>query len=217
MSAIGRPPSRTAATGRTIRRLRSAWMGPPQAEAPLSGERPERRLEVIDGATRSAARRSAIAARRASYLAFVGADELGRRQHVPLDRLLQLGLSRAGSELEIAVRRVEAKDVTRRPVPPRGARPSVADRSEVVEHASRRIRVVDQQCQRSRFFGNVCPAKRWRDIVTVTGVPARDRARVLEDAALEGQRGHQQVRWSGAARLQSPTRTPKGAGPAPPL
>jgi hypothetical protein len=105
-------------------------MGPPQAEAPLSGERPERRLEVIDGATRSAARRSVIAARRASYLAFVGADELGRRQHVPLDRLLQLGLSRAGIELEIAVERVEAKDVTLRPVPPRWARPSVADRSE---------------------------------------------------------------------------------------
>jgi hypothetical protein len=92
--------------------------------------------------------------------------------------------------------------------------PIESPRDPMGEHASRRIRVVDQQCQRSRFFGNVCPAKRWRDIVTVTGVPARDRVRVLEDAALEGQRGHQQVRWSGAAVLQRATRTPKGAGQA---
>src|SRR6266540_3965718 len=39
-------------------------------------------------------------------LPLVRADELGHRQHVPLDRLLQLGLSRAGGEirLDLAVR-----------------------------------------------------------------------------------------------------------------
>jgi hypothetical protein len=77
--------------------------------------------------------------------------------------------------------------------------PIESPRDPMGEHAPRRIGVADQQRQRSRFFGNVCPAKRRRHFVAVAGVPARDRLRVLESAALERQRGHQQVRWSGAA------------------
>src|SRR6266540_763187 len=62
-------------------------------------------------------------------LPLVRADELGHRQHVPLDRLLQLGLSRAGGEIGLAVEGVEPENVAVAPVPRRRAGAAVAGAS----------------------------------------------------------------------------------------
>ncbi len=48
--------------------------------------------------------------------ALVGADELGRRQDVPGDRLLQLRHRRAGGKVKLRVEGIEAEDVPRRVV-----------------------------------------------------------------------------------------------------
>jgi hypothetical protein len=117
-------------------------------------------------------------------LPFVRADEFGRREHVPRDRLLQVDLSCTRRELEFLVQGVEAENVAVAPVPRRRARSTVADRSEVVsplagrplplrlaqpacawvesprdpvrEDATRRVRVGDEQRQRSRLVRDVC-------------------------------------------------------------
>ena len=65
-------------------------------------------------------------------LPFVRADEFGRREHVPRDRLLQVDLSCTRMELEIVVQGVEAENVAVAPVPRRRTGPAVADPSEVV-------------------------------------------------------------------------------------
>src|SRR6266511_870483 len=88
-------------------------------------------------------------------LPLVRADELGHRQHVPLDRLLQLGLSRPGGEIGLAVEGVEPENVAVAPVPRRRARAAVADASEVVLPFARRglrseERRVGKEC-RSRW------------------------------------------------------------------
>src|SRR5205823_11076878 len=125
-------------------------------------------------------------------LALVRADELGGRQHVPLDRLLQLALRSAGAKLELHVEGVQAEDVAVAPVTRRRAGAAVAGRAEIVlaltrrrlaltqpacsrieppgepvrEGAARGVRVVDNERQRARPLGQVRPAKRRRDILT---------------------------------------------------
>src|SRR6266480_231574 len=159
------------------------------------------------------------------WLALVCADELGPRQHVPLDRLLELGLRSAGAKLELRVERVQAEDVAVAPVARRRAGAAVAGRAEVVlalarrrlalaqpacsriespggpvrEDAARGIRVVDNERQRPRPLGHVRPAKRRRDILTLAAVAAGDRLCVVEAAALEAECVHQQVRCNAAA------------------
>src|SRR5206468_828871 len=113
-------------------------------------------------------------------------DELGPRQHVPLDRLLEFGLRSAGAKVELRVQGVQAEDVAVAPVARRRAGAAVAGRAEVVlalarhrlaltqpacsriespggpvrEDAARGIRVVDNERQRPRPLGHVRPAKR---------------------------------------------------------
>src|SRR6266498_3696248 len=127
--------------------------------------------------------------------------------------------------LGLAVEGVEPENVAVAPVPRRRAGAAVAGASEVVlpfarrdlalaqlarawiesprdpvrEDAARGIRVVGDQRQRPCLARDVRPPKRRRDILAVAGVPARDRLCVLEGAALDGELGHQQVRWSAAA------------------
>src|SRR6266511_597542 len=158
-------------------------------------------------------------------LTFVRADELGHRQHMPLDRLLQVGLSGTRAEVKIAVEGVQAEDVAMAPVPRWRAGATVATRSEVIsslpgrrlslpqsarawgespgdpvrEDTARRVRIVDEERQRPCLVWGVRPAKRRREILTVAGVSLRDRLRVFEGAGLEGELAHQQVRWSAAA------------------
>src|SRR5438093_2626282 len=141
---------------------------------------------------------------------------------MPFDRVLQVGLSGARAEVKLAVERVQAEDVAMAPVSRWGARATVAARSEVIsslpgrrlslsqsarawgeapgdpvrEDAARRVRIVDEQRERSRLVWGVRPAKRRREVLTVAGVSLRDRMRVFEGAGLEGELVHQQVRWS---------------------
>src|SRR6266496_578535 len=130
-----------------------------------------------------------------------------------LDRVLQLGLAGARIEFEIAVERVEAEQVPMGPSARRRTGPTVTDRAEVVsplpgpglalaqparawikppgdpvrEDTVRRVRVVHEARQRARLLGDARPAKRGRDILTVAGEVLRDRLRVLERVALEGE------------------------------
>src|ERR671910_448877 len=102
------------------------------------------------------------------------------------DRLLQFSLGRTGTKLELGVERVQAKVIAVRAVARWRTGPAIARRAEVVstldrrrlafaepacvrietpsdpvrKDAVRRVRVVDDQRQRPRTFGNVRPAKR---------------------------------------------------------
>src|SRR5919106_601521 len=80
-------------------------------------------------------------------LPFVRADELGRREHVPRGRLLQVGLSCTRVELELLVQGVEAEDVAVASVPRRRTRSAVADLAEVVSpFTGRRLALAEPAC-----------------------------------------------------------------------
>src|SRR4029453_5272918 len=59
--------------------------------------------------------------------------------------------------------------------------------------------VVDDERQRPRPLGHIRPAKRRRGVLALAAVAAGDRPGVLEYAALERERVHQQVKRSAAA------------------
>jgi hypothetical protein len=63
----------------------------------------------------------------------------------------------------------------------------------VREDTARRVRVVHEERQRARLLGDARPAKRGRDILTVAGEVLRDRLRVLERVALEGELAHHHI------------------------
>jgi hypothetical protein len=79
-------------------------------------------------------------------LPLVRADELGRRQDVPLDRLLKRGLGRAGGELEFGVEGVLPEDVVVAAVAGGRTRPAVSDRAEVVSPPALRARALPEPC-----------------------------------------------------------------------
>jgi hypothetical protein len=64
----------------------------------------------------------------------------------------------------------------------------------VREDTTRSVRVVDHERQRPCPVGDVCPAKRRRDVLALAGVAAGDGLGVLERAGLESELGHQQVK-----------------------
>src|SRR5207244_4071500 len=72
------------------------------------------------------------------WLALVCADELGGRQHLPLDRLLEFGLLSAGAKLELHAEGVQAEDIALAPGARRRAGAAVAGRAEVVLALARR-------------------------------------------------------------------------------
>jgi hypothetical protein len=155
----------------------------------------------------------------ATRLSFVCSDELGRRQDMLFDRPLQLSLVRTSARVNGGVEGVEAEDVAVTSMAGWRARPAVAARAEVVpplhwrglafaepagtrvesprdpvrENAPRRVRIVHDQRQRTRFLGNVLPGQRRREILAVARVLARDRLRMPEGAALERELRHQQA------------------------